>query len=223
MFDPTEKELLFFTSENHSKSKNFKHIFPTELSIYRFVWLLNRSLCLSRRWCTKIQTVFRELFIRKFVFVFKVNVEHRKFSFLSKIYSLIIYFDLLLQMERGRCRRISTSSIQSNSSIANAQCSDLDTHAIVQRETDKKVVLIPLENFINFGKVIKVNDTATFKGNKDSRKVDRGKVLVFGESLVHKYIIKLIFCLFHWRQRRDVCRAITSIARRIFWWKSSVR
>ena len=67
------------------------------------------------------------------------------FLFLSKIYSLIIYFDLLLQMERGRCRRISTSSIQSNSSIANAQCSDLDTHAIVQRETDKKVVLIPLE------------------------------------------------------------------------------
>ena len=160
----------------------------------------------------------------KFVFAFKMNVKHRKFPFfLSKIYSLIIYFDLLLQMERGRCRRIPPSSIQSNSSIANAQCSDLDTHAIVQRETDKKVVLIPLENFINFGKVIKVNDTATFKGNKDSRKVDRGKVLVFGESLVHKYIIKLIFCLFHWRQRRDVCRAITSIARRIFWWKSSVR
>jgi len=97
-------------------------------------------------------------------------------------------------MERGRCRRISTSSIQSNSSIANAQCSDLDTHAIVQRETDNKVVLIPLESFINFGKVIKVNDTATFKMKKDSRKADREKVLVFGEILVKKYINK--FTLF---------------------------
>lgn len=84
-------------------------------------------------------------------------------------------------MERVRCRRISTSSIHSNSSIANAQCSELHTHAIVRREMDNKVVLIPLENFINFGKVVKVNDTATFKIKKDSRKADRGKVLVFGE------------------------------------------
>jgi hypothetical protein len=105
-------------------------------------------------------------------------------------------------MERSRCRRLSTSSVQSNSSIANAQCSDLDTHAIVQRQTDNKVVLIPLENFINFGKVIKVNDTATFKVKNDSRKVDRGKVLVFGEILVNKYIKKFIlFILFKGRKK----------------------
>jgi hypothetical protein len=97
-------------------------------------------------------------------------------------------------MERARCRRNSTSSIKSNSSIVNAQCSDLDTHAIVQRESDNKVVLIPLENFINFGKIVKVNDIATFKIKKDSRKADRGKVLVFGEAPINKYINK--FTLF---------------------------
>lgn len=107
-------------------------------------------------------------------------------------------------MERVRCRRISTSSIQSNSSIANAQCSDLDSHAIVQRDTDKKVVLVPLENFINFGKVIKVNDTATFKIKKDSRKADRGKVLVFGEILVNRYIDQFTFFISLKEQRRCV-------------------
>jgi hypothetical protein len=84
-------------------------------------------------------------------------------------------------MERGRSRRNSTASIQSNSSIANVQCSDMHTHAIVQREKDNKVVLVSLDSFINFGKVVKVNEIATYKANKDSRKADRGKVLVFGE------------------------------------------
>ena len=107
-------------------------------------------------------------------------------------------------MERVRYRRISTSSVQSNSSIASAKCPDLDTHAVVQRETDNKVVLIPLESFINFGKVIKVNDTATFKIKKDSRKADRGKVLVFGEILVNRYIDKFTLFISLKGQRRCV-------------------
>ncbi len=85
-------------------------------------------------------------------------------------------------MERQRSRRNSISSVhsQSNSAIANFQCSEEHTHAIVQREKDNKVILVPLEYFINFGKTVKVNQTATFKSNVDSRKSDRGKVLLFG-------------------------------------------
>jgi len=79
-------------------------------------------------------------------------------------------------------RRNSTSSVhsQSNSSIANIQCSEEHTHAIVRREKDNKVVLVPLDYFINFGKTVKVNETATYKTSTDSRKSDRGKVLLFG-------------------------------------------
>ncbi len=89
-------------------------------------------------------------------------------------------------MERGRSRRNSIASIhsQGNSSCANVQCSDLHTHAIVQKEKDNKVIMIPLDSFVNFGKTIKVNEIATFKANKDSRKADRGKVLLFGELLI---------------------------------------
>ncbi len=76
--------------------------------------------------------------------------------------------------------------------MANIQCCDMHTHAIVQREKDNKVVLILLDNFINFWKVVKVNDIATFKINKDSRKADRRKVLVFGEFLINKSFNKFI-------------------------------
>ncbi|CAF3400920.1 unnamed protein product [Rotaria socialis] len=85
-------------------------------------------------------------------------------------------------MEPLRHRRNSASSIhsQSDSSIANVQCSAEHTHAIVQRQKDNKVVLIPLERFVNFGKTVKVNEIATYKEKEDSRKADRGKVLIFG-------------------------------------------
>ncbi|CAF3377617.1 unnamed protein product [Rotaria socialis] len=84
-------------------------------------------------------------------------------------------------MEPLRHRRNSASSIhsQSDSSIANVQCSAEHTHAIVQRQKDNKVVLIPLERFVNFGKTVKVNEIATYKEKEDSRKADRGKVLIF--------------------------------------------
>jgi hypothetical protein len=89
-------------------------------------------------------------------------------------------------MEKQRSRRDSISSIysQGNLSIASAQCADTHTHAIIQREKDKKVILVPLENFINFGKVVKVRETATFKSDKDSRKTERGKVLLFGKYVI---------------------------------------
>ena len=86
-------------------------------------------------------------------------------------------------MEQQRFRRSSVSSVhsQSNASIANVQCSEEHTHAIIQREKDNKVILVPLHCFINFGKTVKVNETATYKSSADSRKSDRGKVLLFGQ------------------------------------------
>ncbi|CAF4875717.1 unnamed protein product [Rotaria sp. Silwood1] len=85
-------------------------------------------------------------------------------------------------MEKQQIRRNSVSSVhsQGNSSIANAQCADTHTHAIVQREKDKQIMLVPLDSFINFGKVVKAHEIATYKSNKDSRKTERGKVLLFG-------------------------------------------
>ncbi|UJR18427.1 hypothetical protein I4U23_005332 [Adineta vaga] len=83
-------------------------------------------------------------------------------------------------MERQHSRRNSTSSVHSQSNSANIQCSEQHTHAVVRREKDDKVILVPLNNFINFGKTVKVNEIATYKGSADSRKSDRGKVLIFG-------------------------------------------
>ena len=85
-------------------------------------------------------------------------------------------------MEQQRSRRNSYSSVysHSNSAIANIQCSEEHTHAIIQRQQDNKFILVPLDSFINFGKTVKVNETATFKVKKDSRKAERGKVLRFG-------------------------------------------
>ncbi|CAF1490793.1 unnamed protein product, partial [Rotaria sp. Silwood1] len=87
-------------------------------------------------------------------------------------------------MEEKRCRRNSVSSVhsQSNYSIANVQCSGDHTHAIVQREKVNKVILVPLDCFINFGKIVKANETATYKLTTDSRKSERGKVLLFGSE-----------------------------------------
>jgi hypothetical protein len=89
-------------------------------------------------------------------------------------------------MEKQQTRRSSVSSVhsQGNSSIASVQCADTHTHAIIQREKDKKIILVPLDNFINFGKVVKVNETATYKSNKDVRKTERGKVLLFGKCVI---------------------------------------
>ncbi|CAF4141395.1 unnamed protein product [Rotaria magnacalcarata] len=85
-------------------------------------------------------------------------------------------------MEKQQTRRCSVSSVhsQGNLSIASAQCADAHTHAIIQKEKDKKIILVPLHSFINFGKVVKVHETATYKSDKDSRKTERGKVLLFG-------------------------------------------
>ncbi|CAF4615852.1 unnamed protein product [Rotaria socialis] len=85
-------------------------------------------------------------------------------------------------MEKQQTRRCSVSSVhsQGNLSIASAQCADTHTHAIIQKEKDKKIILVPLHSFINFGKVVKVHETATYKSDKDSRKTERGKVLLFG-------------------------------------------
>ena len=90
---------------------------------------------------------------------------------------------LFLAMERQNSRRNSTSSIRSQTNSANIDCSEEHTHAVVRREKDKKVVLVSLNNFVNFGKTVKVNEIATYKGSADSRKSDRGKVLLFGELL----------------------------------------
>ena len=102
-------------------------------------------------------------------------------------------------MEQLHSRRNSISSVhsQGNSSIANVQCSNLHTHAIVQREKDKKVVMVSLESFINFGKVVKVNDIATYKTSNDSRKADRGKVLLFGEFVVIQSFNRFSFYFFN--------------------------
>ncbi|CAF4749992.1 unnamed protein product [Rotaria sp. Silwood2] len=91
---------------------------------------------------------------------------------------------IALVMEEKRCRRNSVSSVhsQSNYSIANVQCSEDHTHAIVQREKDNKVILVPLDCFINFGKTVKVSETATYKSTMGSRKSERGKVLLFGSE-----------------------------------------
>ncbi|CAM2726227.1 unnamed protein product [Rotaria socialis] len=85
-------------------------------------------------------------------------------------------------MEKQQTRRCSVSSVhsQGNLSIASSQCADTHTHAIIQKEKDKKIILVPLHSFINFGKVVKVHETATYKSDKDSRKTERGKVLLFG-------------------------------------------
>ena len=89
----------------------------------------------------------------KFVFAFKMNVKHRKFPFfLSKIYSLIIYFDLLLQMERGHCRRISTSSIIE---FFDRKCSMFRFRYACHCATRNG----QKGRFDSIGKVIKVNDT----------------------------------------------------------------
>lgn len=103
-------------------------------------------------------------------------------------------------MEPLRARRNSTSSIhsQSNLSIASVQCSSEHTHAIVQRHKDKKVILVPLNCFVNFGKTVKLNESATYKIDEDSRKVDRGKVLIFGWFAIYSlytYISNFIFLL----------------------------
>ena len=75
-------------------------------------------------------------------------------------------------MEKQQTRRCSVSSVhsQGNSARASAQCADTHTHAVIQRDKDKKTMLVPLGSFINFGKVVKVNETATFKSDKDSPK-----------------------------------------------------
>ncbi|CAF1516201.1 unnamed protein product, partial [Adineta steineri] len=85
-----------------------------------------------------------------------------------------------------QCRRNSTSSVhsQSNYSSVNIQCEEEHTHALIRREKDKKIVLVSLDYFINFGKTIKVNETATYKPNADSRKSERGKVLLFGSEVL---------------------------------------
>ncbi|CAF2833266.1 unnamed protein product [Rotaria sp. Silwood2] len=87
-------------------------------------------------------------------------------------------------MEGKRSRQNSVSSVhsQSNSLIAVVQCPEEHTHAIVQREKDNKVILVPLDCFINFGKTVKVNETATYRSTTDSRKSERGKVLLFGSE-----------------------------------------
>ena len=93
-------------------------------------------------------------------------------------------------METSRPRRNSTSSVHShtNSFVPNVQCSEEHTHAIVQRNKDNRVILIPLSCFVNFGKMVKVNEIATYKEDEDSRKLARGKVLLFGQ-----YSISTIF------------------------------
>lgn len=93
-------------------------------------------------------------------------------------------------------RRSSVCSTQSqgNSSIADARCGANDTHAIVQREKDNQVLVVPLKSFINHGKVIKVGETATFKIHKESR-ADRGKIVLFGIYLIVQDFYKVF--LFH--------------------------
>jgi len=93
-------------------------------------------------------------------------------------------------MGKKSSRRDSINSTysQDNLSIASAQCADDDTHAIVQRETDKQILLVPLNTFINFGKVVKVGEMATFKNAMEPRKSERGKVLVFGIIIIVQYI-----------------------------------
>lgn len=93
-------------------------------------------------------------------------------------------------MEKQLIRRGSVSSVhsQGNSSIASAQCAQDHTHAIIQRQKDNKIILVSLDSFINFGKVVKVHETATYKSDKDSRKTERGKVLLFGKYIyIYKY------------------------------------
>lgn len=60
-----------------------------------------------------------------------------------------IHSSYFFEMEKSKNRRNSTSSVhsQGTASLASIQCDDTNTHAIVQREKDKKVILVPLENF----------------------------------------------------------------------------
>ena len=89
-------------------------------------------------------------------------------------------------MEKQQTRRCSVSSVhsQGNSAGASAQWADTQTHAVIQRDKHKKIMLAPLGSFINFGKVVKVNETATFKSDKDSRKTERRKVLLVGKQVI---------------------------------------
>ncbi|CAF1397371.1 unnamed protein product [Rotaria magnacalcarata] len=59
------------------------------------------------------------------------------------------------------------------------------THVIVQREGDNKMVLLPVTHLVN-GSVtgIKINNTATFKEDINSRKQQRGKIIQLGTKEV---------------------------------------
>ena len=75
----------------------------------------------------------------------------------------------------------SISSIGSSSRVGEKKPSP--THMIIQRENDKRMVLLPTTHLVNSSVArVKLNDTATFKMELNNRKQERGRILQLGED-----------------------------------------
>ncbi|CAF3502868.1 unnamed protein product [Rotaria socialis] len=82
-----------------------------------------------------------------------------------------------------------SKSIESVTSVASScrggEKKILSTHMIIQREIDDKMMLLPVTNLVNISVTrIKINNTATFKVDNNSRKQYRGKIIQLGTKEV---------------------------------------
>lgn len=78
------------------------------------------------------------------------------------------------------------------------------THVIIQRENSDDLLLLPVTHLVNaVATRIKLNDTATFKIDLNSRKQERGMVVSFGKF---SWLIDMRW-IFVYRIRRCLCRA----------------
>ncbi|CAF2958167.1 unnamed protein product [Rotaria sp. Silwood2] len=69
------------------------------------------------------------------------------------------------------------------------------THMIIQREADTKIMLLPVTHLVNSSVTrIKINNTATFKSDINSRKQHRGEIVQLGEysTTIHIFAIFLL-------------------------------
>ena len=92
-------------------------------------------------------------------------------------------------------RHGSKASVTSVTSSCRAtEKKSLPTHMIIQRENDNEMILLPVTHLVNSSVTrIKLNNTATFKVDLNSRKQERGRILQLGEYLICCYIYFFYF------------------------------
>ena len=89
---------------------------------------------------------------------------------------------------------------ESKGSVASAtssRCGErklVPTHMIVQRESDNRMILLPVTHLVNGSATrLKLNNTATFKTDLSNRKQERGRIIHFGKYFPQLTNIKFLF------------------------------